>query len=79
MDEFIQLTDWETERPVFVRPSAVLVVRQLAAQVFDSYGSTTHPPHECGERTRIDTETDCMLVRESANEIMEMIFQRNED
>ena len=84
MDEFICLTNWETGRPVFVRPSAIKAVRQLAAEAFETYGTTdlrladSPLPHECGERTQIDTATDAILVRESANDVMQMIRKQGE-
>ncbi len=72
MDDFIELTDWETAKPIHIRPSSILGVRRLAASVHESYGDD-RAPHELGERTRIDTTKDFLLVRETAEEVMAMV------
>lgn len=72
MDNFISLTDWRTGKSIHVRPSSILGVRQLAASVHESCGEN-RPPQKFGERTRIDTAKDLLLVRESADEVLVMI------
>ncbi len=76
MNEFIALIDWETGRPIHIRPSSILGVRQLVASVHESYGGD-RPAQELGERTRIDTVKDLLLVRETAEEVMALIRNEN--
>ncbi len=73
MEDFVTFTDWETGRPIHLKPSAILGVRQLAARVLKS-PCISGSPVELGERTRIDTDyKDTLLVRESAKEVMQSI------
>lgn len=62
----IQLTDWESGKPIFVNEDKIDVVRRLGASVHD-YGNV---PTELGERTKIVAGGDLMLIRETPEEVM---------
>ena len=71
----IKLTDWESGKGVWIRSLAdIRSMRRLRASV--SSAAWSGPPHDMGERTRIDTVTDQMLVRETPEEIMAMFEAR---
>ena len=62
-----RLTDFDTGETVYVDVSKIVSMRRLKASVLvSSYGVSM----ELGERTRIDTERDTFLVRESPEEVM---------
>jgi hypothetical protein len=63
----IQLTDWESGRPIFVNENKMDVVRRLPASVSD-FGNG---PTELGERTKIQVGHDIFLVRETPEEVMQ--------
>lgn len=68
--KLIKLTDYDSGLPVYVDRSCIQSMRRLPAEVFPAYGAPA--PHELGERTRIDTSRDTILVRETCKEILQM-------
>ena len=69
MKSMVKLTDWESGLPIYVDRDAIKSCRRLPAEVYDQvFGDDG--PHELGERTRIDTQTDMFLVRETAEEVL---------
>lgn len=66
---FAKLTDWETGEVIYVDRTQIVSCRRLNAEV--------HKPlwkgdvaMELGARTRVDTRTDMLLVRETAEQVM---------
>ena len=57
MDGFVKLTDYDSGRPVLVRLETIRSMRELSP--FHDDGQ------EEGARTRIDTQSDMFLVKES--------------
>lgn len=72
----IKLTDWESGLPVYLDPTHIKQIRQLPAKICNPLDEDD-PPQELGGRTRIDTLSDLLLVRETAEEIVAMINASN--
>ena len=70
--DMIKLTQWESGKPVYISPDHIHAIRELPAKVHEPL-SDDDSPRELGQRTRIDTTTDCVLVRESAEEIAKLL------
>jgi hypothetical protein len=66
----IELTDWETGKPVFLKPEKMDVIRTLPPISYPALDGVGEPT-EVGERTRIQIGDDCLLVRETPEEIMQ--------
>ena len=64
----LKLTDFATGLPVYVQREAIVSCRRIVAGTHEYH---TLGIKELGERTRIDTEMDTFLVRETPEEIME--------
>ena len=69
LSNLIHLTDWETGDDVYVDPAVIVGVRWLAARVYEPI-IADDVPHELGGRTRIDTKSDLLLVRETPAAIL---------
>lgn len=67
----LQLTCYDTGRPVYIRPGCIDVVIRLAGSTLTFSDGKTQ---EFGERTRIDYNgIHSILVTESADEVMRLI------
>ena len=63
----IRLTQYDSGLPVYVDPQTVRLVQELPAKVYDlSCGEHV----ENGQRTRIDTTTQTLIVMESAKAVI---------
>ncbi len=69
---FLKLHDYETGKAVRVHPDAIRSMRRLEAITPGGRWGRISLQEE-DERTRIDTATDCILVRETVEEIERMI------
>lgn len=68
----IEFTDYDTGKPVFVRPEFIVALVPCPAQVFEGPGEG--PAREHGERMRIDMSTGVsIVVKETAEEIRKLM------
>lgn len=69
LSRLIHLTDWETGSDVYVDPAVIVGMQWIAAKVYEPFGDDDIP-RELGARTRIDTKSNLLLVRETPAEII---------
>ena len=65
---FVKVTDWESGLSAFVDRACIRSVKRIAASIEEAFPGES--PREYGERTRIDTVSDMLLVRESPEYVM---------
>lgn len=68
----IKLSHWESGEGIVVDPSVIVSMCRLPAMVGKPFGEDD-PPRELGARTRVETRTDIITVRETPSEILKMV------
>ena len=76
-DDLVKLTDYNTGKAVYIKPSACTLIRNLEAavyDVYDEYDVYDSPPQVLHRRTRVDAGRDTLLVLETAEEVERLLF-----